>query len=260
MKRPKITLIQMKIRKSQKQKNLDHALKLIDENKDSDFVCLPEEFLCGFDYSKTDVETIPGNVTEELCKKAKENNLIIISSFIEKKADKYYVSSPVIGPKGIMGVYRKMHNYMIEKPIKTMEGKKYLTNGKEIKIFDSNFGKFSVAICKDMYYPELFRAMRIQGAKMVFVSAYNWAPEFFEHMACSRALENEMFICLVNTWGLKENQGQSLVVRPYKKLIKAEEGEMVIKTSINLNRSYIGGEKIFSDIKYKLYGLGKYYK
>jgi len=70
---PRITLIQMRIKPGRKEKNLSNALDLIDENKDSDFIILPEEFLCGFKYSNTRVETIPGKVTELLYEKKLKN-------------------------------------------------------------------------------------------------------------------------------------------------------------------------------------------
>lgn len=259
--KPRITLLQLKLKKGQKEKNLKHALDLIDDNKDSDFICLPEEFLCLGDYSKTNVETIPGRATKELIGRAKKHRLFIIGSFIEKDREKYYNSIPVIGPKGILGIYRKMHIYRADKSIRTKEGKKIVSPGEEVKIFKNRFGKFGVAICKDIYYPEIFRSLKLKGAKFVFIPAEDWAPDFFEHMACTRALENEIYVCLVNSWSEgKKHRGRSLIACPYKEIIKCNEGETILKTEIDLKHNWIGKEKIFDDIKFKSYGLGKHYK
>ena len=68
--------------------------------------------------------------------------------------------------------HRKAHLFDIDIDggIRFMESET-LTAGNKVTVMDTEFGKVGVAICYDVRFPELFRAMALEGAKLVILPA-----------------------------------------------------------------------------------------
>ena len=76
----------------------------------------------------------------------------------------YYIDSAGT----IRGIYRKVNLWSSERS--------YITPGKEICVFDTNYGKAGLIICWDLMFPEIFRAMVKQGVEIVMCPSY-WCLE-----------------------------------------------------------------------------------
>jgi N-carbamoylputrescine amidase len=97
---------------------------------------------------------------------ARELGIVIPVSFFEKDGPRYYNSVAVLDHRGeIMGVYRKTH--IPDGP--GYQEKYYFRPGDlGFKVWDTKFGKIGVGICWDQWYPEVARAMMLQGAEILF--------------------------------------------------------------------------------------------
>lgn len=97
---------------------------------------------------------------------AKALSVVIPVSFFERSNKAHYNSIAVIDADGtVLGIYRKSH--IPDGP--GYEEKYYFNPGDlGIKVWSTRYGTIGVGICWDQWYPELARAMVLEGAEMLF--------------------------------------------------------------------------------------------
>lgn len=105
-------------------------------------------------------ETVPGPTTDRLARLARVHNMTIQIGLAERNevGTKLYNSAAVVGPQGLIGVYRKIHNQN-EWPV--------FLAGEEIVVLDTPVGRIGPFICADIHYPEMLRAMAVMGARIL---------------------------------------------------------------------------------------------
>ena len=94
-------------------------------------------------------ETVPGPSSDAMAALAREHDLYIVYGMAERDAQipsTLYNSAAVVGPEGVIGVYRKVH--LGELPWVT-EGVTY-TPGTALPLFPTRFGPIGVQICYDI--------------------------------------------------------------------------------------------------------------
>jgi len=109
-------------------------------------------------------EPIPGPTTNIIAKHAARHNMLIQIGMAEK-AEKdgetvLYNSVALIGPKGLIGVFRKVHS--APNPV--------FRRGDRFIVFDTMIGKVGPIICADIVYPESVRVLALKGAEVVTMS------------------------------------------------------------------------------------------
>ncbi len=182
MAKVKVGIIQMSCVKD-KTANLQKAIEKIREaaGKGAQIVCLQELFTSLYfcdveDYDNFNLaESIPGPSTETLQTIARENNIVIIASLFEKRAQGiYHNTTAVIDADGsYLGKYRKMH--IPDDP--AFYEKFYFTPGDlGYKVFETKYAKIGVLICWDQWYPEAARITSLMGAEILFYpTAIGWS-------------------------------------------------------------------------------------
>ena len=102
-------------------------------------------------------EPIPGPTTERLTELAARHNMLIQAGMAERAMDGniVYNSAVLIGPQGVIGVFRKLHN-QFEWPV--------FSPGDHLSVFETRLGKIGMFICYDLAFPEIIRAFALQGA------------------------------------------------------------------------------------------------
>lgn len=178
----KVGLVQMSCTKNATE-NIQKAIEGIkNAAKDgAQIVCLQELFTSLYfcdveDYENFKLaESIPGPSTDILSKVAAENNVVIIASLFEKRAEGlYHNTTAVIDADGsYLGKYRKMH--IPDDP--AFYEKFYFTPGDlGYKVFKTKYAKIGVLICWDQWYPEASRITALMGAEILFYpTAIGWA-------------------------------------------------------------------------------------
>lgn len=247
----KITAVQMNSRNN-KEENIKKALEFIEQaaKEGADLVSLPEyvDFL-GDKQEKLQIgETIPGPTSEAFMKKAKELGVYIhVGSMVEKGSDnKLYNTSLVINRDGeIVASYRKIHLFdiEIEGQVSAKESDTIIP-GNEIVTADTSFGKVGLSICYDIRFPELFRTMALEGAKILFIPAaftlytgiHHW-----ETLLKARAIENQCYVVASAQIGSyppenRTNFGSTMIIDPWGVVIaRAPEREGIITANIDFN-------------------------
>ncbi|WP_163581546.1 carbon-nitrogen family hydrolase [Gracilibacillus saliphilus] len=213
--------------------------KQVNDDK-PDTVVIPEMWNAGYALDRLDgladnngEKTIP--FFSELAKKHQIN--IIGGSIANQKENGIYNTSYVFDRNGdLVHQYDKMHLVpMLDEP-------KYLSGG-EAKgaVFELDGVKMGVVICYDLRFPELMRAIALQGAEVIHVVA-QWPTSRKDHwkfLQHARAIENQCYIISANSCGTcngTDFAGESMVINPSGELVASglPETETTIRASIDL--------------------------
>ena len=111
-------------------------------------------------------ETIPGPSTDFFGALARELQVVIVTSWFERRAPGRYHNTAVVLEKdgSIAGKYRKMH--IPDDP--AYYEKFYFTPGDlGFHPIQTSVGRLGVLVCWDQWYPEAARLMALQGADML---------------------------------------------------------------------------------------------
>ena len=132
----------------------------------------------------------------------------------------------------VLGDYDKLHLFDVDVSDGTKEYRESDTfcPGEKISVIDTPFGKLGLAICYDLRFPELFRAMRLAGAEIIALPAAFTkvtGEAHWQTLLQARAIENQCFILGAGQWGQhnqgsRETWGQSMIVDPWGR-IKAQK-------------------------------------
>jgi N-carbamoylputrescine amidase len=194
-------------------------------------------------------EPIPGPSTEALSKLARSLNVVIIGSLFERRAAGIYHNTAVVldADGSLAGKYRKMH--IPDDPL--YYEKFYFTPGDlGFPNFNTKFGRISVLVCWDQWYPEGARLASLGGASILFYpTAIGWHPSEKQEFGAaqldawrtiqrSHAIANGIFVAAVNRVGFEgpresglEFWGHSFVSDPFGRVLaeaSADKEEILI--------------------------------
>lgn len=244
-----LALCQMKVIMDKNQ-NLEAAGTMIREaaGKGAQVVALPEMFNCPYSnkFFREYAESENGETFKYLSSLAKELKIYLIGGSIpELDRNQVYNTSYSFNKEGeLIGKHRKIHLFDIDVKggIRFMESET-LTPGESLTILDTEFCKIGVAICYDVRFPELFRKMTMEGAKLVVLpGAFNMTtgPAHWDLTMRARALDNQIYFAAVSpardTEGPYQAYGNSCVANPWGEFCgKTDAGESTVYANIDLD-------------------------
>ena len=192
-------------------KNIDYAKQAAEQG--ARIMCFQELFDAPYfcqvqdDKHLGNAEPIPdGPTMATMTQLAKDTEMVLVVPMFEKEDDGfYYNTAAVIDANGeYLGKYRKTHI----PHVKGFFEKYYFRPGNMgYPIFDTAVGRIGVYICYDRHFPEGWRALGLNGAKLVYnpsatsrgLSMYLWNLE-----QPAAAVANEYFIGAINRVGREE--------------------------------------------------------
>ena len=225
----KVTSIQLGVFDRPKERNVKHAVNLIDEAPASDLILLPEIWPCGFfsfDRYQSESEPVNGPTVGVFKEKARERQChILMGSFVEKDSDYLFNTTILLNPNGdIVAQYRKIHLFGYQS-----QETELLTPGNEVVVTDTPWGESGLSTCYDLRFPELFRKMIDKNAQFfLVVSAWPHVRlEAWRLFNRVRAHENLAYLFSCNCAGFSSGSqfaGHSMIVDPLGQVL-AEAGE-----------------------------------
>jgi omega-amidase len=241
-----VEIAQVDIELGDKKKNLDKAVEVI-KNSDSDLILFPELFTTGFDLDNPGrlAESLEGETVKAITEACEKK--MVAGSVIEKEGDMIYNTFLLITKEGVIGKYRKIHLFEVERD--------YFTAGDEVGVFNTRLGVIGLATCYDLRFPEQFR--RMLNAEVVLLSANFPKPrmDHWEVLIRGRAIENQCFMIACNRVGRDHRHeyfGRSMIVDPWGSVLAlGSDREEFIKTEISRGRIKEIREKfpVLEDIK-----------
>lgn len=192
-------------------------------------------------------EPIPGPSTDWFTERALRYNAVIAFGMTERQLiggrERLFNACPVIGPQGLIGVYRKVH--LVGDEVHLFQP------GDCWPVFDTPIGKLGVLICYDSQFPEAARSLVIGGAQILLMptawtgdgdgSSEERGGELFDLLTLVRAQENQTWLVAANQVGDSDVgdmhfYGHSRIVAPTGRLIAEvalEEGMAVASVDLN---------------------------
>ena len=223
-----------------------HNIKVMKKNirqakeKGANLVIFPELSLTGYlnrDIAYELAEPIPGPSIHSLEQIAEKENVHIVFGMPEQSQKAHavlYNTAVLLVPDGMIGKYRKMHL-----PTHSVfEEKRYFRLGYKTTVFETEMGKMGLTICYDIFFPEIFRLLRLKGSQLITCISASPAARsrFFEVFTAARALENTVFLAYVNLVGVENGLqfwGGSRIIAPDGSILtkaKYDEEDLVIGT------------------------------
>ncbi|UCC33498.1 MAG: carbon-nitrogen hydrolase family protein [Candidatus Bathyarchaeota archaeon] len=214
---------QIECKVGDKKYNIGLMKKRIRQAKEegADLVVFPELSLTGYltrDLTYSLAETIPGPSISLLEKIVKGEKLHMVFGMPERSGKArgvIYNTAVLLGPKGLIGKYRKM-----QLPTHSVfEEKRYFRPGYQLPVFETDIGKLGLTICYDMFFPEISRLLRLKGVQLIVCISASPAVRrrFFEVFTTARAMENTVFLAYTNLVGLEDGLqfwGGSRIIAP----------------------------------------------
>lgn len=173
-----------------------------------------------------------GEYEQDFCDMARKHKIWLIpGSLFERRNGAIYNMSPVINPEGeVIARYRKMFPFAPYEPA--------TTPGDEVVVFDvPNVGRFGMAICYDIWFPELLRQMTSMGAEVIINPVLAHFLDRPADLAVAQAAGAmfQSYVFHINGLGVGGN-GQSLIVDPAGRIIhQALTAEVFLPVEIDLD-------------------------
>jgi predicted amidohydrolase len=145
---------------------------------------------------------------------------------------KVYNTSVLIGPQGIICIYRKTHCFnAIVNGIEISESKTFET-GHSPTLGSVQGIPVGLSICFDLRFSELYLSYRQQGAKILCIPAAFTSPTgeaHWEVLLRARAIESQCFVIAPNQVGKgaypTPSYGHSMIVDPWGKILAKGDPE-----------------------------------
>jgi predicted amidohydrolase len=179
-------------------------------------------------------EPIPGPSVQRLAAVCRETETFAVVGMIEADGPRVFNVCVLLGPAGLLGVYRKIH-------LPHLGLDNFSTPGdRPFQVWQTGPVKLGMNICYDVSFPESSRIMALAGAELIVLPT-NWPPGG-GCAACyavnTRAMENHIYYAAVNRVGEERGFrfiGQSRICEPNGNTLAVadETGETILYAEID---------------------------
>ena len=210
------------------QDNLDRMAGWVQtaKKRSADLVCFPEMNITGYsirDAIKDTAQTIPGTISQSVLALTRKFNLAILAGLLEKDhRGNMFASHLVVTPRGVAGIYRKIHIAPPETDV--------FSAGDTVALFKIKGVKLGIQLCYDAHFPELSTRMATNGADVIFMphASPRGTPaakfnSWMRHLP-ARAFDNGLYVVACNQSGNNQSglnfPGVSVIIDPAGRIIK----------------------------------------
>lgn len=195
-------------------------------------IVLPELMTTGYHLDPSEIaelaESPDGASVTAWVEALSGSEAVVIGGFCEAGRDGLiYNSAAMVSAQGVLGVYRKTHLWDLEPRL-------FTPGAHPPPVIETRWGPIGMAICYDLFFPELTRALALQGAQLLALptnSPWNGlreegeapAPEGVGHaIARSAAYLNRVYVAVCDRHGNERGHGwsaRSSVISPEGKFL-----------------------------------------
>ena len=160
---------------------------------------------------------------------------LLLGGFPERGRDGTRIrnTSLLLDPEGtVVAVYRKLHLFDVDVPGgRRFRESETVEPGSDVVVAATPWGGLGLSICYDLRFPELYRAMAAQAARIIAVPSaftYETGKDHWHVLLRARAIENQVYVMAPAQFGAhgptRRSYGHALVVDPWGAVI-AESGD-----------------------------------
>jgi deaminated glutathione amidase len=184
-------------------------------------------------------EPVPGPRTDRLSELAARRRMWVHGgSVLERDGERIFNTTVLFDRSGeLVATYRKIHLFDADPPgaVPSRESSVF-SAGDQIVTGETEFGRVGLSICYDLRFPELYRALAVRGATILFVPAafrFETGVDHWEPLLRARAIEDQAFVVAAAQWGSwgppgreRRNFGHSLVADPWGDVVAQASDEV----------------------------------
>jgi nitrilase len=229
--------------------NLSEARRLIEKaaEQGARLVVLPEYFpIMGLtETDKVAVRELPGNgvIQTFLSETARKNKIWLVGGSIPLVANspnKVLNTCLLFDDRGEqVARYDKIHLFNLVLGNEQYNEARTIESGNQVVVVESPFGRIGLAICYDLRFPELFRAMKDVDI-IVLPAAFTetTGKMHWEVLVRARAIENLAYVVAAAQGGYhvsgRETHGHSMIVDPWGRVLdQLARGSGVVVAEVN---------------------------
>jgi predicted amidohydrolase len=207
-------------------------------------VCLPENFaFMGEEAKKRGLAervdgAFPGPILGTIADCATKHGVWVLGGGMPEKSDdeaRPFNTSVLVDPTGtVVAAYRKVHLFDVSLPDGTSYRESAATSaGAEPLTTELHGVRLGLTVCYDLRFPELFRRLVDQGARVITVPAAFTLATGKDHwhvLLRARAIENQVYVLAPAQGGThsrgRQTYGKSIIVDPWGDVIaQCSEGQ-----------------------------------
>jgi predicted amidohydrolase len=219
----------------QVERNLDRILHALRDVRDA-LIVLPELALTGYSFrDRAEVAGLAEDPRDSrtvgaLVALCREQDLHLVTGFAERAGprdgNRLYNSALLLGPEGLLHVYRKLHLFAREKEC-------FDPGDTPLQVHEVRGLRLGVMVCFDWAFPEVARSLALQGADLICHPS-NLVLTYCQQTMLARCIENGVYAVTANRYGTEARPhgtltftGQSQIVAPKGALLyrAAAEGD-----------------------------------
>ncbi|MHC4698240.1 MAG: nitrilase-related carbon-nitrogen hydrolase [Planctomycetota bacterium] len=186
--------------------DVDATIRLLDtlckEFEPADLVVLPELSNSGYNFASieharsTAEDARDGAFVQYLLSLSERHDQYIVAGVNERDSEssELYNTAVLIGPKGHIGRYRKLHLFKNEKDF-------FQPGNLGLPVFDLGVCRLGMLVCFDWIFPEAWRVLALRGADIICHPANLVLPGFAQKSIPVHALMNRIFVVTANRIG-----------------------------------------------------------
>jgi predicted amidohydrolase len=205
---------------------------------------LPENFaFMGEEAQKREIaerldEASPGPILGALAETAAKHGIWLVGGGMPERSDdaaRPYNTSVLVDPSGhVAARYRKVHLFDVSLPDGTSLRESAATSAGSEAVTAPVLGvPLGLSVCYDVRFPELYRRLVDQGARIVTVPAaftLTTGKDHWHALLRARAIENQVYVLAPAQHGKhprgRQTYGKSIIVDPWGEVVaQCSEGE-----------------------------------
>ena len=192
----------------QVERNVGRALELAADS-DADLLVLPELLSTGYSFRDRGelaglAEDRNGPTVQAFVDLCSREDRWIVGGWPEQAPEGCYNSAFLVGPAGLLGVYRKVHLFLDEKDL-------FLPGDLGFEVWDIGPCRVGMMVCFDWSFPEAARSLALRGAQVI-AHPSNLVLPHCQRAMVTRSLENRVFTVTANRVGREERTDRGPLV------------------------------------------------
>ncbi|MBC7098143.1 hypothetical protein H5T52_03360 [Candidatus Bipolaricaulota bacterium] len=224
----RVGYLQFNPRFGEVEENVRRALALL-SGEEADLWVLPELFSTGYHFTSPQearalAEPVPsGPTTQALLAWAGERGCHIAAGLAELAPEGVYNSAVLVGPQGLLLLYRKAHLFWREK-------ENFLPGDTGFQVAEVGGVKVGLMVCFDHLFPEAARTLALKGAQIIAHPANLVLPGVAQLTTRVRALENRLYLVTANRTGEERRGGEVLRFTGQSQIV-SPQGEVLASST-----------------------------
>jgi len=235
------------------ERNLDTAERLVSAaaQRGAQLVGLPENFA----FLRSEGEPIPeaqaldGPWVRRMSELSRGHRLTLLLGSLPERIEgetRVYNTSVLLGPDGAtLATYRKIHLFDIDLPgLEHLKESRAVRPGEALVVADTPAGRIGLSICYDVRFPEMYRRLSRDGARVLAVpSAFTdrTGKDHWEILLRARAIENLAYVIAPAQAGPhgkgRASYGHAMIVDPWGAVLaQVPDGEGVAIAELDFDR------------------------